>query len=122
MTPGTRCGRAPTGVINESVQLAEAVIDLAAIAENIRTVAAIARTGLMAVVKADAFGHGAVPVARAALGAGAARRGVTSATEAVALRSAGIDAPVLRWLHRPDEDFTRLIAADRRRVSNPRAL
>jgi alanine racemase len=112
VTPGTRDRRAPTGVINESAQLAEAVIDLAAIAENIRTIAAVARTGLMAVVKADGFGHGAVPVARAALGAGAAWLGVTSATEAVALRSAGIDAPVLSWLHRPDEDFTRLIAAD----------
>nr|WP_238447898.1 alanine racemase [Micromonospora sp. 4G55] len=87
------------------------MIDLAAIAENIRTIAAIARTGLMAVVKADGFGHGAVPVARAAVGAGAAWLGVTSATEAVTLRSAGIDAPVLSWLHRPDEDFTRLIAA-----------
>ena len=46
------------------------------------------------------------------MGAGAAWLGVTSATEAVALRSAGIDAPVLSWLHRPDDDFTRLIAAD----------
>jgi alanine racemase len=103
---------AATDAINVSAQLAEAVIDLAAIAENVRTIAAIARTGLMTVVKADGFGHGAVPVARAALGAGAAWLGVTSTTEALALRSAGIDAPVLSWLHRPDEDFTRLIAAE----------
>ncbi|HEX7746829.1 MAG TPA: alanine racemase, partial [Micromonosporaceae bacterium] len=95
-----------------SSHLSQAVIDLAAIAENIRTVAAIARTPLMAVVKADGFGHGAVPVALAALGAGAGWLGVTSATEALALRSAGIAVPVLSWLHRPDEDFTRLIAAD----------
>lgn len=110
--PGTRGRCAPTGVISEGAQLAEAVIDLAAITENIRTIAAITRTGLMAVVKADAFGHGAVPVARAAVGGGADWLGVTSATEALALRSAGITAPVLSWLHPPDEDFTRLIAAD----------
>ncbi|MFG3706083.1 alanine racemase [Micromonospora sp. NPDC047670] len=88
------------------------MIDLGAIAANLRTIAATARTALMAVVKADGFGHGAVPVARAAVGAGARWLGVTSAAEALALRAAGLDAPVLSWLHRPDEDFTRLIAAD----------
>ncbi|MGK5674590.1 alanine racemase [Micromonospora sp. URMC 106] len=92
--------------------MAEAVIDLGAIAANLRTIAATARTALMAVVKADGFGHGAVPVARAAVGAGARWLGVTSTAEALALRAAGLDAPVLSWLHRPDEDFTRLIAAD----------
>ncbi|HEX2771193.1 MAG TPA: alanine racemase [Micromonosporaceae bacterium] len=107
------CGRPDdTGAIDVGEHLSQAVIDLAAIAANIRTVAAVARTPLMAVVKADGFGHGAVPVARAALGAGAAWLGVTSAMEALALRSAGIDAPILSWLHRPDEDFTRLIAAE----------
>jgi alanine racemase len=92
-------------------ELAEAVVDLAAVATNVRTVAQIARTELMAVVKADGFGHGAVMVARAALGAGASWLGVTSATEALSLRSAGVRAPILSWLHRPDEDFARLIAA-----------
>jgi alanine racemase len=95
-----------------SGELAEAVVDLTAIAENVRAVTGVARTGLMAVVKADGFGHGAELVARAALGAGAAWLGVTSTTEALALRSAGIQAPVLSWLHGPDEDFTRLINAD----------
>lgn len=94
-----------------SGQLAEAVIDLSAIGDNVRTVAGVARTGLMAVVKADAFGHGAVPVARAAVRAGATWLGVTSSTEALALRTAGIRAPILSWLHRPDEDFTHLITA-----------
>ncbi|MEU8608475.1 alanine racemase, partial [Actinoplanes sp. NPDC048791] len=46
--------------------LGEAVVDLAAVAGNVRTVAAVARTDLMAVVKADGFGHGAIAVARAA--------------------------------------------------------
>ena len=68
--------------------LAEALVDLDAIAANVRTIAAVTGTDVMAVVKADGFGHGAVPVARAALrrrrhlarghldgrGAGAARR------------------------------------------------
>ncbi|PWR08196.1 alanine racemase [Micromonospora acroterricola] len=91
--------------------LAEAVVDLGAIAGNVRTIASVVGTGLMAVVKADGFGHGAVPVARAALGAGAGWLGVTSAPEALALRAAGITAPTLSWLHRPDDDFGALIAA-----------
>ena len=91
--------------------LGEAVVDLGAVAANVRTVAAAARTPLMAVVKADAFGHGAVPVARAAVAAGATWLGVAGAAEALALRSAGLDAPLLSWLHPADEDFGRLIAA-----------
>jgi alanine racemase len=89
----------------------EAVVDLAAVASNVRTVAAVVRTDLMAVVKADGFGHGAVPVARAALAAGAGWLGVTSSGEALALRSAGLTAPILSWLHALDEDFGRLLAA-----------
>ncbi|MFK3980157.1 alanine racemase [Micromonospora sp. NPDC050397] len=95
-----------------SGELAEAVVDLSAIAHNVRAIEREARTGVMAVVKADGFGHGAVPVGRAALAAGATWLGVTSSTEALTLRAAGIRAPVLSWLHRPDEDFTRLIGAD----------
>ncbi|MET8088442.1 alanine racemase [Micromonospora sp. NPDC005237] len=91
--------------------LAEAVIDLGAIADNVRAVAAVAETELMAVVKADGFGHGAVPVARAALRAGATWLGVTSVSEALALRAAGITAPTLSWLHRPNDDFDKLINA-----------
>lgn len=91
--------------------LAEAVVDLAAIAHNVRTVAATTGTELMAVVKADGFGHGAAPVARAALRAGATWLGVTSAAEALALRGAGITAPTLSWLHRPNDDFAALIDA-----------
>ncbi|MEH1168235.1 alanine racemase [Micromonospora sp. CPCC 205539] len=91
--------------------LAEAVVDLGAIAGNVRTIGSVADTELMAVVKADAFGHGAVPVAQAALRAGATWLGVTSATEALTLRAAGITAPTLSWLHRPDDDFGALIVA-----------
>ncbi|MEV4822323.1 alanine racemase [Micromonospora sp. NPDC049274] len=92
--------------------LAEAVVDLGAIADNVRTVASVTDTALMAVVKADGFGHGAVPVARAALRAGATWLGVTSAVEALALRGAGISVPTLSWLHRPNDDFAALITAD----------
>ena len=91
--------------------LGEAVVDLAAVAGNVRAVAAAAGTDVMAVVKADGFGHGAVPVARAAVAAGATWLGVTSAAEALALRAAGLTVPVLSWLHRVDEDFAPLLAA-----------
>jgi alanine racemase len=94
-----------------SQPLATAEIDLDAIAANVRTIAAVAGTDVMAVVKADGFGHGAVPVARAALAAGATWLGVTSSAEALALRAAGVTAPVLSWLHRPDENFGPVLAA-----------
>ncbi|MFG2049278.1 alanine racemase [Micromonospora sp. NPDC048935] len=91
--------------------LAEAMVDLGAIADNVRAIASITGTDLMAVVKADGFGHGAVQVARAALGAGARWLGVTSVAEALALRDAGVTAPTLSWLHRPDDDFGGLVDA-----------
>lgn len=55
----------------------------------------------MAVVKADGYGHGAVPVARAALEGGAGWLGTATIDEALALRNAGIHAPVLCWLNAP---------------------
>ncbi len=65
----------------------------------------------MAVVKADAYGHGAVQVARAALGAGASWLGVAHISEALALRAAGIDAPMLAWLHTSQSNFQAAVAA-----------
>ncbi len=53
----------------------------------------------MAVVKADGYGHGALTAARAALDAGFDHLGVADLDEAFELRAAGIDAPVLAWLH-----------------------
>ena len=71
-------------------------VDLDAIAANVRTLAAeVAPARLLAVVKADAYGHGAVPVARAATEAGAAWLGVALVEEALELRAAGIPAPLL---------------------------
>jgi alanine racemase len=82
-------------------ELAEAVVDHTAIATNVRRLRAAAGTPLMAVVKADAFGHSAVPVARTCIAAGASWLGVTSVGEAVLLRRAGIVEPVLAWLFDP---------------------
>lgn len=91
----------------------EARIDLDAVRDNVRTIRDIvAPAAVMAVVKADAYGHGAIPVARAAVDAGADWLGVADLTEALAIRSAGIDAPVLAWLHGPDADFVAAAAAD----------
>lgn len=59
----------------------------------------------MAVVKADGFGAGMVDVARTSLDNGATWLGVTSLEEAAVLRDAGLDAPVLSWLHGLDADF-----------------
>ena len=72
-------------------------VNLAAIERNVVALRAGLRRGaeLCAVVKADASGHGAVPVARAALAGGAALLAVATADEAAELRAAGIDAPLL---------------------------
>jgi alanine racemase len=91
----------------------EARVDLEAIRENVATLrAATAPSALLAVVKAGGYGHGAIPVARAALEGGADWLGVVDVAEALALRDAGITAPLLTWLHAPGADFAPAIAAD----------
>jgi alanine racemase len=93
--------------------LAEAVVDLGAIEHNVRVLREHAGPAqLMAVVKADGYGHGAARVARAALAAGAAELGVATVDEALALRADGITAPVLAWLHPPGLDFGPALLAD----------
>ncbi|AIY01666.1 alanine racemase [Arthrobacter sp. PAMC 25486] len=89
----------------------QAIIDLSAIANNIRHLRELsAPAQFMAVVKADAYGHGAVQVAQTAVAAGAQWLGTAHIAEALALREAGIDAPVLSWLHTPLSDFTAAVA------------
>jgi alanine racemase len=90
----------------------EAVVDLDAIAANLRIYREQTDVALMAVVKADAYGHGAVPVARAAVAHGASWLGVSFAGEALALRAAGIRAPILTFLHLPDEDTAQALLGD----------
>jgi alanine racemase len=85
-------------------------VDLSAVAANTRTLAARATGDLMAVVKADGFGHGAADVARTALAHGATSLGVTSLAEAWPLRDAGLEAPVLSWLNPVDADFATAVA------------
>ncbi|MCZ2816991.1 alanine racemase [Modestobacter sp. VKM Ac-2984] len=91
---------------------AEVVVDLDAIAENTAALRARAGRPLMAVVKADGYGHGLVPAARAALAGGADALGVTVLEEALALRAAGVTAPLLSWQHGPGEDYAAALAAD----------
>lgn len=87
-------------------------VDLAAISDNVRVLRERAGGAeLMAVVKADAYGHGLVPSARAALAGGACALGVAQPSEALALRAAGVRAPVLTWLVAPGTDLTPLVEA-----------
>lgn len=92
--------------------LRELRVDLDAIAANTSVLQRHAGdAGVMVVVKADAYGHGLVPSARAALAGGADWLGVALLDEALALRAAGIGAPVLAWLLGPDEPWTEALAA-----------
>ena len=91
---------------------AEARIDLDRITANVAYLKNIADVDLMAVVKADAYGHGLLPVARAALAGGASSLGVALLEEAIALRDAGITAPILAWLLPPGSDYKSAIDRD----------
>jgi alanine racemase len=70
-----------------------------AITENIAIARARTHSRIMAVVKADGYGHGAITVARAAITAGAEWLGTTDIAEALQLRTAGLTSPILTWLH-----------------------
>ena len=95
---------------------AELVVDLDALRANVRTLAAAcAPAALMVVVKADGYGHGMVPVARAAREAGADWLGVATIDEALALRAAGDTGPVLCWLGVPGRGLRRRDRGRRRR-------
>lgn len=86
-------------------------IDLGAVARNVARLAALAAPAtLYAVVKADGYGHGAMPVARAALAGGAQGLAVALVAEGVALREAGIDAPVLVLSEPSFDDLDALVA------------
>ena len=91
---------------------AEVVVDLDAIAANTAALRERVARPLMAVVKADGYGHGLVPAARAVLAGGADQLGVAVLDEALALRAAGITAPVLSWLHGPGTDYAAALTAD----------
>ena len=90
--------------------LREALIDVGAIEDNVRHLRRLTGSEIIAVVKADGYGHGAVRSALAALAGGASRLGVSDITEALALRHAGIDAPIVAWLHAAGADFAEAAA------------
>jgi alanine racemase len=92
---------------------AEIVVDLGAVRRNVATLKErVGGARMMTVVKADGYGHGMVPVARAARDAGADWLGVAVIEEALALREAGDTGPVLTWLAVPGEDFAAAVEAD----------
>lgn len=93
---------------------AEACVDLAAIRDNVASLGdRVGDAAVMAVVKADGYGHGLVRSAEAALAGGASWLGVAFHEEALALRAAGLTGPrILSWLAAPGESYAPAIAAD----------
>jgi alanine racemase len=91
---------------------AEALIDLVAYRGNLQLLAARApAAALLAVVKANAYGHGMFACAQAAREAGASWLGVATVDEALALRAAGDRGPVLCWLNAPGANYREAIDA-----------
>ncbi|WP_102194330.1 alanine racemase [Microbacterium aurantiacum] len=93
-----------------TVPFREATIDLDAIADNTRHFRRLTGVEVIAVVKANAYGHGAAVAAVAALAGGATRIGVAEIAEALELRRQGVHAPILAWLHAPGERFEQAAA------------
>ena len=89
----------------------ELVIDLNAIVHNYKSMKARFGTNVQAVVKADAYGHGMLPVARALEAAGVDSFGVADVQEALSLRAAGIKSPILAWLHDPEDNFVEAVSS-----------
>ncbi|GAO09464.1 alanine racemase [Streptomyces lydicamycinicus] len=99
--------------MNETAKRARAAIDLAAVRSNVRALRDRApRAELMAVVKSDGYGHGAVRCARAAREAGAGWLGTALPEEAFALRAAGDTGRLLCWLWTPGGPWRRAIEQD----------
>ncbi|MBL1099351.1 alanine racemase [Streptomyces coffeae] len=99
--------------MDETPMRARAVVDLAALRDNVRALRAAAPTAeLMTVVKADGYGHGALPCARAAREAGASWLGTATPEEALALRAAGDTGRLMCWLWTPGDPWREAIEAD----------
>jgi len=94
-------------------ETARATVDLDALARNVEVLRKHAGSAaVMAIVKADGYGHGLVPSARAAVSGGASWLGVAQLGEAMTLRDSGVRTPLLSWLHVPGSDFAAAIGAD----------
>ncbi|UZJ30852.1 alanine racemase [Streptomyces endophytica] len=99
--------------MNETAKRARAVVDLAAVRANVRVLRDRAPGAeLMAVVKSDGYGHGAVPCARAARAAGASWLGTALPEEALALRAAGDTGRLMCWLWTPGGPWRRAVEQD----------
>ena len=88
----------------------EVLIDLKALKENLQYIKAKAGVPVLAVVKADAYGHGLIQCAKAASEAGADYLGTALLEEAFAIREAGIQTPLLAWLNPPGLDYTKAVS------------
>ena len=93
-----------------SMRVAE--ISLPAIRHNVRHLREMTGGNVIAVLKANGYGHGAAIVGKAAIEGGATLLGVADLEEAIALRDAGIDAPVICWLHGVRVDFVAAVERD----------
>jgi alanine racemase len=103
----------PRGDAGSGYYPARVIVDLDAIRANVRRLSQGAPSAaVMAVVKADGYGHGMLPVAGAALEAGATWLGTAQLDGAFALRAAGHEVPVLAWVYAPGAPFTAAIGAD----------
>lgn len=91
---------------------AEARIDINALASNISFLRSTAKVDLLAVVKADAYGHGLIEIGLAAEKNGADWLGVALLEEAIALRTHGVRIPILAWLVPPGSDFNQAVKYD----------
>jgi alanine racemase len=112
-----RCFQQPLPALRntDDVSLLRAVarVDLDAIRSNAEQLRRHTGVPLMAVVKADAYGHGLLPVAKAAIAGGATWLGTALVDEALALRAAGItEVRVMAWLTPPGDRFPEAIEAD----------
>jgi alanine racemase len=84
---------------------AVAEVDLSAIAHNLKLIKDKTKVEVLAVVKADAYGHGLIPVAKAAVAAGADWLGTALLEEGIALRAGGVKTPLICWLTPLGEDL-----------------
>jgi alanine racemase len=89
------------------------ILDLAAFRGNVRVLTEmVAPARCMIAVKANAYGHGLLPFARAAVEGGAGALAVLEVPDAIELRQAGIEVPLFAWLHGERTDFASAIEAD----------
>jgi alanine racemase len=91
---------------------ASAEINLSAITQNFKSIKSRTTADVLAVVKADAYGHGLIPVSKALEEAGANWFGTALLEEAINLRKAGILKPIISWLTPLGEDFKSAIDLD----------